>query len=204
MRRSRILGDGVAAALAASLVTAVPALGECGLQVNEFPSYTKVAPTADRVIIGTVLGDLTEPGETDGSFLLRVDEVLRGQAPDTLKVSGLKSGLPLHGSPACRGGAYLQARLGDVLAIAFDGRFAGQHDVNTVAWIEGRPGRDLVPGGQVLSLGQARRAAEALPPTDAALASGSDAVLPSFAWLMASLAGVLAAARFLLRRRRPA
>jgi hypothetical protein len=117
-------------------------------------------------------------------------------------VRELRSGLPLRGSQACRGGAYLEARVGDVLAIAFDGRFAGQRDVNTVAWIEGRPVRDLVPGVQVLSLREARRAATELPPTDAVPASDAIAPVPTAGWLMASLAGILTGALFVLRRRR--
>ena len=205
MRKAMVLGASVGAALAASVVTAGPALGECSGQVNEFPPYTEVAPTADRVIIGTVVDDLAGPGaeEPYGAFLLRVDEVLRGRAPDTLEVSDLRSGLPLRGSPACRGGAYLMARVGDVLAVAFDGEFAGERDINTAAWVDGRPVRDLVPGAEVLSLRQARRAAASLPPTDTLPAGDTSGAVPPVAWVLASLAGILSGAMFVVRRRRP-
>ncbi|MCY7418971.1 MAG: hypothetical protein LH650_10835 [Chloroflexi bacterium] len=204
MRRSLNLGAGVGMALAAVLVSAVPALGECGLQVNKFPKYTEVAPTADLVVIGTVVRGFAEPGNSTPVFRLLVDEVVTGRAPQTLVVESLRSGLPLRGAPDCRRDAVLYANVGDVLAIAFGGRFDGQHDVNTVAWIEGRSDRDMLPGVQALSLEQARRAAEALPPTDSASVSGNETARPGFAWLMASRAGILAGALFFVRRRRPA
>jgi hypothetical protein len=173
-------------------------------QVNEFPPYTEVAPTADRVIIGTVVGDLSGPGAPDpnGSFVLRVDQVLKGSVPDTLELSMVRSGLPLRGAPSCRGDAYLKVRVGDVLAIAFHGRFDGQRDVNTAAWVEGRPVRDLVPGAQVLSLREARRAATELPPTDTVPLSDTGADLAPIGWVLASVAGAYVGAQLFARRRR--
>jgi hypothetical protein len=138
-------------------------------QLNRFPRYTEVAPTARTVVIGTVVESRREdPTESTVVFTLRVDDVIRGQAPAAIEVEGIRSGLPRRGQRACRENAFLYVHLGDVIALALDGRLDGRAGITTAAWIEGRPERDLIPGVHVLSRSEAIAAARALPPTDAA------------------------------------
>ncbi len=96
------------------LSISAPALSECGAQVNRWPAFSEVAPSARRISVGTVR---ERPGFDDGHpfttvFPVRVEEVLRGSAPEILEVSGLRSGLPLVGSHSCRRDAYLNGRTG--------------------------------------------------------------------------------------------
>ncbi|MDQ3447616.1 MAG: hypothetical protein M3432_00355 [Chloroflexota bacterium] len=87
-------------------------------------------------------------------------------------LTSLRSGIPLQGSPACRRDAYLYARVGDVIAVAFDGRLPGVPNLTTTAaWIEGRPHGSLVPGPERLTIEEVRRLAS-LPDT-ATAATGS-------------------------------
>jgi len=189
-RTIRLMG-GAAVALTFCLTTSAPALAECGGQVNRWPAFSDVAPTAERIIVGTVTNPLAphESGPVYVGLDIRVEEVLRGSAPATIEVSGLKSGLPLTGSPSCRQSAYLYARVGDVIAFAFDGRLPGvAGPVNTAAWIEGRPNRNSVPGPQLLTLEEVRHFAS-LPDTStgAAGADPSDRSDPAYARLLLSL-----------------
>jgi hypothetical protein len=171
------------AAVTAGSLTTMPVLAECGLQTNAFPPFTEVASTARRVVIGTVVEPLRGHTGTVATFRVRVDAVLRGDAPASIAVLGIRSGLPLQGSPACRANAFLYARKGDVLAIAFGGRFDGHGGVNTAAWIEGRPRRDRVVGVETLTLAQVRRAVAGLPPTStAALLSDSSEITSAGIW----------------------
>jgi LPXTG-motif cell wall-anchored protein len=199
---------GAVAIIGLSVTVLMPtaAEAECMLQVNRFPPYTEVASTARRVVIGTVTEALLghDPTGPLPVFRIQVDEVLRGRAPAQMDVLGLRSGLPVHGSPACRRDASLYARMGDVLAIAVDGRYDGHGGVNTVAFIHGRPG-DLVKGTQRLTLEEARRAAATLPATstsatDARLQGRRHDQAPALGW--AGLATAAAAGGWLFRRRR--
>lgn len=148
----------IVSALVVGLGTPTPALAECLNQTNKFPRFTVIARSADTVLIGTVVEELRGHEGTVATFRLRVDEVLRGDASDRLDIVGLRSGLPLKGSPACRENAFLYAQVGDVLAIALDGRLEARDGVNTAAWIEGRPS---TKGAQSLTKAAARRAAGA-------------------------------------------
>jgi hypothetical protein len=88
-------------------------------------------------VIGEVVGGFPEPvGPQDGRtsrFTLRGLSVLDGDRPMDIDVTDLQS-------QQCAG--YVIARLGDRIAIAFDGHEFGQV-VNAVAWLEGQP-PDLV------------------------------------------------------------
>lgn len=144
-----------------------PSLAECTGQPNRFPHYAEVAPTARTVVIGTVVGSQSEdPTEATVLFSLRVDDVLRGHPPVTMDIKGLRSGLPVRGAEGCRENAFLYVHVGDVIALALDGRLDGRTGISTAAWIEGRPDRLLMPAGQVLSRARAIAAAKALPGTD--------------------------------------
>jgi hypothetical protein len=73
--------------------------------------------------------------------------VLRGKAPRVLLVDGLRSGRELSGSPACRADAWVYARPGDRIAIAFRGRPSSEDGrVSSAAWLEGEPDRSMNPG----------------------------------------------------------
>lgn len=166
MRSVARLVAAVALAGAALVGWAASSLAECISQPNRFPDYADVAPTAETVVIGTVVGTRPYPDAPSVVFSLRVDEVVRGDPPATMEVEVLRSGLPLRGAPACRASAALYVNTGDVIALALDGRLGRRGDVNTVAWIKGGPD-EWVPGVRVMSRRQAIAAARALPPTDA-------------------------------------
>ena len=154
---SSILGTTLV--LAALLVHATPAAAECTGQANRWPSFDAVAPSARQVVIGRVSGT-NKGSETDGSpvFTLKVEEVLRGTAPAVIEVSSLRSGLPLHGGPACRRDATLRAGPGDRIALALGGRLSGiKGRVNTAVWIEGRPDTHINPGLRLMKPGKVRR-----------------------------------------------
>jgi len=205
-RTVRWLGS-VVLAVGLCLATTAPALAECGAQVNRWPAFSELAPSAERVIVGTV----TEfTGFDRGSpnlvgYRVDVNEVLRGPASESIEVNGLKSGLPLVGSQSCRQSAYLYARVGDVIAFAFDGRLPGvDGPVNTAAWIEGKPNRNSVPGPQLLRLDEVRYYAS-LPDTSTVAGDSPVPALPGpsggqLLLLAAAVAGVGIGHRRRLRR----
>jgi hypothetical protein len=157
----------VTIAVTALVGTGGPSLAECTGQANRFPDFTDVAPSATTVVIGTAVeSGRDDPTEPTAVFSLRVDAVIRGQAPAMIDVDDLRSGLPRTGSDACRGDAALWVRVGDVIALALDGRLDGRTGINSAAWVEGRPHRLLMPAAQVLSRRKAIAAARALPATD--------------------------------------
>ncbi|MEJ7752872.1 MAG: hypothetical protein WKF46_07995 [Candidatus Limnocylindrales bacterium] len=176
MRNVRWLA-GTALAVGLCLSISAPALAECSGQPNRWPAFSEVAPSAGRIAVGTVMGPSVPhiPGPHYVGLDVRVVEVLLGSAADLIEVNGLKSGLQLSESPSCRQSAYLYARVGDVIAFAFDARLPGvAGPVNTAAWIEGKPHAN-VPGVQQLTIDEVRYFAS-LPDTatGAAGASQSD------------------------------
>jgi hypothetical protein len=189
------------AALAAGMVlaSAVPALGECASQGNVWPKFTEVAPTAQRIVIGRVFEgrDQFERGYHI-VYGLEIQEVLRGSAPAEIEIDALRSGMPLTGTVACQEDAYLAARVGHVIAIAFQGHVAGVPGrVTTAAWIEGKPDQHTF-GAQRLTLAEVHHAA-GLP--DTAAEASEDGSPATTVWLgVALFAGSLLAVAF--RRRR--
>jgi len=172
--------------LVAALGGASPALAECVSQVNRFPAFKAVAPSATTVVIGTVVENLRGHDGAVATFRLQVDEILRGTSDATIDVIGLKSGLPARGNQACRANAFVYARIGDVLAIAFDGKRGDRTGVNTVAFIDGRP-KAGKPGADILSRRQVYRATgvdgpqpDVMPPIGEQVAAIVAAVI---AWL---------------------
>lgn len=179
-------------------LAATPVLAECVQQENFFPRFTKVAPSANRIVVGTVGTDLWGFQPTP-SFKFHVDEVLRGVSPADLVIRGLKSGLPLIGAPACRQNAFIYAHTGDVIAIAYDGTLPGvAGHVTTVAWIKGAPDVLSMQRVQTLSLPHVRELA-ALPDTSIAATESTpiDGVAPWLGFVSVGLAAALA----MLRRR---
>lgn len=207
-RRSEMNGRtrwlvGMMISLGLTLTTGAPAAAECNFQPNRWPAFSELAHSADRVIVGTV----AEPAGLRDispyvSYVVRVDEVLRGSAPATIEVRALRSGLPRVGDSSCRASALLYARIGDVIAFAFDGELpdvAGE--VNTAAWIEGRPHSLLVPGPERLTLDEVRYYAS-LP--DTSTWSGLSLLEPqdapaSIMLMLAAVVGALAIGRRLRR-----
>ena len=126
-----------------------------------WPSFREVGPSAERIVVGTVAEDLYQPdADPTWWFRLEVEEVLRGAPVDTLEVRALKSGVPkrLATDPHCDENPDLQARVGDRIAIAFDGHMGDvKRPVTTVAFIEGRRGEN--PGAERLTLAAVRRIA---------------------------------------------
>jgi len=162
---NRHLRSIVVAAMALGLCLAAggPVLAECMDQRNRWPTFAEVAPSAQRIVVGTVGGDLHGYASSPW-FDLRVDEVLRGSSPATVEIRRLVSGVPLTGEQSCRDDAVLYARRGDVIAIAYDGRLAGvAGPVTTVAWVRGDPD-PFVVGAQRLTLAAVRNLAS-LPQT---------------------------------------
>jgi hypothetical protein len=111
-----------------------PVAAECD---GPIPSFRAVVGTAKRVIIGEVVAvhpsELTAEG-TDGRssrFTLRVTDVPRGRAPETMEIVDLPT-------QPCAG--HVVARVGDRLAIAFDAiDFEPPIRLNTAAWLRGVP-----------------------------------------------------------------
>lgn len=149
-----------------SFVTTAPTVAECVGQPNRWPSFRAVAPTAQRIIVGTVIGgaDQFDHG-SHVAYRLRVEEVLKGRSsPTVVGISGLRSHVPLRGSSACRADSYASARVDDRIAIAYGGRIRGVKDrVNAVAWIAGRPDPFHARGAERLSLRTVRRIAGHAP-----------------------------------------
>jgi hypothetical protein len=149
MRRWHLFSASLVLLATAGVSAPVPVSAECTGQTNRFPAFLDVAPTAELVVIGTVTEPLRGHDGALATFRLRVDEVLEGEAPATIDILGLRSGLPVTGDPGCRENAFAYARVGDVLAIALDGQQGDATSVNTYAFIEGRPPRGLVRADRV-------------------------------------------------------
>jgi len=126
-------------------------------------------------------------------FDLGVDRVYRGDTPTLLQIDVLRSGVSFL---VCTE-SILRVEVGDVIALALDGRVEGvDGPVNTVAWIRGRPDRFSTPEVERITEAEIRPLLE-LPPTDGdADADASVSALPLIA--TGSVLGLL----FWLGRRR--
>jgi len=154
-----------AASLALAVVVlaahAMPASAEC-VEFDEWPSFRELAPDAPRVVIGRVSSASSKDSAGNAiGFRLEVQEVPRGKAPDVIDFEGIRPPAPL----VCRD-SVLRVHIGDVIALAMS--HASRHDVAAVAFVEGRPDRDLLPGVEIISRQDVRRLAADLPPTDTA------------------------------------
>jgi len=199
LRRRRALLTGGLLAWAGVLASAAPVAAEC-TQLDPWPSFTEAAPTAQRIVVGEVIQSYTvDAGDDAIEFRVRVDEVLRGEAPAFLDFrEGTRSGVPLT---ICPRDSILRVREGDVLAFAFDARIAASPDpVLAVAWIRGEPDLFLMPGSETLTLARVRQLA-ALPATDTLTASSTVDTAPLAAQLL--LLGAGACAFVLALRRMP-
>lgn len=196
-RRRRALLAGGLLAWAGVLANAAPVAAEC-TQLDPWPSFTKAAPTAQRIVVGEVIQSYTDDSADNAiEFRLRVDEVLRGDAPPFLEFTeGTRSGMPLV---VCPGDSILRVREGDVLAFAFDARIPTSRDpVMAVAWIRGEPDLFLMPASETLTLARVRELA-ALPATDTVTTSSTIPTTPLAAPLLLLGVGICA---FVLALRR--
>jgi hypothetical protein len=131
--------------------------------LSPWPSFTETASSARRIVIGTVTETLG--GAVNNRFTLGVDEVLRGEAPDTIDFEAFRSGAP---QPICPEDSVLRVhRVGERLALAYGARLPGWPErITAVAFVApSKPDRSLLPGMETVTVAQVRRLA-ALPSTD--------------------------------------
>lgn len=193
-RLPQALGAPLVLAMALTGANSGQALADC-VRLSPWPSFTQSAGSANRIIIGTVVW--TPGGQVNSRFTLRVDEVLRGQAPAKVDFAAFRSGAP---QPVCPEDSLLRVRrVGDRLAIAYGAHLSVfEQPITAVAFVApSRPDRGLMPDMERLTVAQVRAIA-ALPPTDiAAKASASSPAV----MLVGGGLGVLVALAFTLRRR---
>jgi hypothetical protein len=163
-RRARIYG-GIAGLIlgAAWLAAPLPVLAEC-MVMDEWPTFRDGAATASRIVVGEVDESYSDDSADNAiEFHVAVTDVLRGQTTSGLDFEG---GTQTDPPPTdCPGDSILRVRVGDVLAIAFDGTSDSPTSVRAVAWVKGHPHAFLMPGAGVLSLREANALAS-LPQTD--------------------------------------
>lgn len=134
-----------------------------------------MAPSAKTVVSGEVVtAHRSDSADRAIIFDVRVDEVYRGDAPAVLRVDALRTGLPGYYCDQ----SYLRTYVGDVIALALDGRVDGfDGPVNTVAWLEGLPGRDATPEVERVAEDEIRSLLEP-PPSDTVAPSAPATPLP--------------------------
>lgn len=118
-------------------------------EIDAWPSFSEVAPTARSI----VLVNVTE--SVDGiARKARLVEVMKGSSPVRVDLRRLRPGRVNAG---CRVSTGLYAQVGDRLAIAFDGRAAGRAGrVDTVAHVGRMRDRRNLPGLERLTFDEAR------------------------------------------------
>jgi hypothetical protein len=190
---------GVAGAVAGALgilglllVPAAVARAEC-TALARFPEFSIVARAATRIVAGTVTEGLQHSGGAGFVvFRIHVDEVLRGSAPSTLQVDGIRSPLErVPGSTDCKPENLFTVKVGWQIAIAFDGGYPGVGgQVTTAATINHAPS-PYDPGMEQLTIAQIREIAR-LPDTSTQLGLAPDLPLDDRALiLLAALLGIL-------------
>jgi hypothetical protein len=110
------------AALIVTAATTIPgdeAVARCP-NFEDWPSFAEFAPSARRVIVGTVSGAV-EGMATE----IQVEEVLRGRSRQIVDLDRLRSRLPRGSEETCAFDGTIRADVGDRLAIAFNGRVEG-------------------------------------------------------------------------------
>jgi hypothetical protein len=145
------------------LAAPLPVLAECTI-MDEWPAFRDGAATASRIVVGEVDQSYSyDSADNAVEFHVAVTDVLRGPMTGGLDFRG---GTQTEPPPTeCPRDSILRVRVGDILAIAFDGASDSPTSVRAVAWVKGRPHRFLMRGAEVLSLREARAVA-AMPPTD--------------------------------------
>lgn len=167
----------IAAAVLITLGWSASADAACS---SAWVTFTEVAPSAERVVIGTVT-DAIPPDDYASAFSVSVEEVLRG--PDAPQIE-LREAI---NNPAC--GTVVLARNGDRIALAMGGSALESDDVTAIAYLEGVPHR---PDIEVMTRAEAYAAAGVELPDTAIEPSRSRAPL---GWVLFGFAVILIAVR---------
>lgn len=185
---------GVVAAIVALLLAASPVAAEC-TRLDRWPSFRDAVRSAGTIVIGEVIDGAAESWLD--TFTFRVDEVIRGTAPQVMHIHQLRSGLPLS---ICPSDSFAYVMKGDHLALALDALAAdGKTRINAIAYVQGSPDDFLMPGVGRLSAAKVRELA-GLPSTDAI----AEAARPSSPPLFVLPSALLGIALWLARsRKRP-
>lgn len=150
--RSALLMIAMTAVLGA-MAPANVAVAECTL-VSKWPSFRQAAGSAERILVGTVVVGQTY---ATNQFVLRVDELLRGDAPPQIAFDRFRSGAP---TPVCPEESVLRARIGDRIAIAYGARIKGiQQPIRAVAFVLPSKPDSLMRGAERLDITEVRELA---------------------------------------------
>lgn len=168
---------------------------ECSLP-NRWPSFAKVAPRSDTVLVGTVTRIVSYERHEPSTFVVRVDAVLKGDADVRLTLSDVYT----------TGGcvvSWLGVRRHDRIAVALGGKSNVNGPVSAVAFLSPLPRLAYVDmaGMRRLTMAQVRQAV-GLPATDTAQpdTEGSDRpTIPAFTALATAAASVASQVLRLLR-----
>lgn len=147
-------------------------------------TFTEVAPSAARIVIGTVTNARAVDEEGDGYasvFQLTAEEVLRGPDAAVVEVNEAVN------NPAC--GTVVLARNGDRIALAMGGSALGSDDVSAIAYLDGVPHR---PDIEMMSRAEAYAAA-GIELSDTAISSPRRTA--PLGWLLVVVAAALIAFR---------
>jgi hypothetical protein len=143
-------------------------------------SFTEVAPSAARVLIGTVANAQALEGDGYASvFHVTVEEILRGPHVAVVEVNEAVN------NPAC--GTVILARDGDRIALAMGGSALGSDNLSAVAYLAGVPHR---PDIEMMSRAEAYAAADIELPDTALWSSRRTAPL---GWLLVVSAALIVA-----------
>lgn len=187
---------GMVAVIAALFVCAAPVAAEC-TRLDRWPSFRDALRSARTIVVGEVIDG--EPENWLDTFTFRVDEVLRGTAPQVMQIHQLRSGLPLT---ICPSDSFAYVMNGDHLALAL-GALApnGKTRIDAIAYVQGSPDSFLMPGVERIPVAEVRELA-GLPSTDAL----ADDDAPSSPTLLVLLSAVLGVVLWLVRsqKRSPA
>jgi len=164
------------------MIVAGPVAAECD---GPIPPFREYAPTANRIVIGTVtrIDRTNDAFGRSPRFTLRVTDVLRGPQVRTLEVRDLAY-LPCSGS-------WIQAALGEQIALAIGAHgFDPPITFATMAWIRATApvsAEDQMTRAEVVALVRGAPDTDAEPPS--VRRDVAPAVPPVLA--LAALAGVL-------------
>jgi hypothetical protein len=129
-------------AVAAALSASNPVSADCD---GPFPEFRNLVKTAKTIVIGDVVavqrGGAWDPvnGGVSSRFTLQIAYVLRGSSDPVVQINDM---------PTSECASVVGARLGDRIAIAYDGaEFDRTAGVNMVAWIDAVPPPGFGPGG---------------------------------------------------------
>lgn len=172
-------GQSIGAAVVVAVALGWPASAAAACS-SAWVTFTEVAPSADRVVIGTVT-DAVPADDYAPVFNVAVEEVLRGPAEAVIEVNQAVN------NPQCL--TAVLARNGDRIALATGGRAFESDDVASIAYLAGVPHR---PDIEVMSRADVYAAAGVRLP-DTAIAPSRRAA--QLGWVLVGLAFTVLAAR---------